>query len=153
MRLLQEGTLQLAKLLMEILPNDDNRHRALASLQSTKIFGEAAIKTGRTILKPEVLREYFARVENKDDLVARIWMNAFTYSDLRKYAREEMDFETQAALLKTGLQGYIWGAEVRTTRKIEPGFIVLIGSKEAEEGGNMDLTPDWKPAPDQLIRL
>jgi len=72
-----------------------------------------------------VLADAFAFIERHDLRVARIYMNARDYADIRKFGRDILDTESQAVLLKTGLQGVIYGANVVTSRLVPNGTVYL----------------------------
>ncbi len=72
-----------------------------------------------------VLADAFALIERHDLRVARIYMNARDYADIRKFGRDILDIEAQATLLKTGLQGVIYGAQVVTSRLVPTGTVYL----------------------------
>lgn len=76
-------------------------------------------------ISPSVLADAFAEVERHDLRVARIFMNATDYADIRKFGRDILDTESQAALLKTGLQSTLWGAQIITSRLVPAGFVYL----------------------------
>lgn len=73
-------------------------------------------------ISPSVLADAFAEVERHDLRVARIYMNAVDYADIRKFGRDILDIETQASLLKTGLMATLWGAQIVTSRLVPAGF-------------------------------
>lgn len=73
-------------------------------------------------ISPAVLADAFAEVERHDLRVARIYMNAVDYADIRKFGRDILDIESQAVLLKTGLQAVLWGAQIITSRLVPSGF-------------------------------
>jgi len=73
-------------------------------------------------ISPAVLADAFAEVERHDLRVARIYMNAVDYADIRKFGRDILDIESQATLLKTGLQAVLWGAQIITSRLVPSGF-------------------------------
>jgi hypothetical protein len=73
-------------------------------------------------ISPSVLADAFAEVERHDLRVARIYMNAVDYADIRKFGRDILDIETQASLLKTGLMATLWGAQIITSRLVPAGF-------------------------------
>lgn len=73
-------------------------------------------------ISPAVLADAFAEVERHDLRVARIYMNAVDYADVRKFGRDILDIESQAVLLKTGLQAVLWGAQIITSRLVPVGF-------------------------------
>lgn len=72
-----------------------------------------------------VLADAFALIERHDLRVARIYMNARDYADLRKFGRDILDIETQATLLKTGLMATLWGAQIITSRLVPVGTVYL----------------------------
>jgi len=76
-------------------------------------------------ISPSVLADVFAEVERHDLRVARIYMNATDYADIRKFGRDILDIESQATLLKTGLQATLWGAQIITSRLVPAGFVYV----------------------------
>lgn len=72
-----------------------------------------------------VLADAFALIERHDLRVARIYMNARDYADIRKFGRDILDIETQAQLLKTGLMGVIYGAQIVVSRLVPVGTVYL----------------------------
>lgn len=68
-----------------------------------------------------VLADAFANIEQHDLRVARVFMNAKDYADLRKFGRDILDIETQRDLLKTGLVGSLWGAQIIVSRLVPVG--------------------------------
>jgi len=70
-----------------------------------------------------VLADAFSLIERHDLRVARVYMNARDYADLRKFGRDILDIESQATLLKTGLMATLWGAQVVTSRLVPVGTI------------------------------
>jgi len=76
------------------------------------------------------LADAFGRIERNDIRVARIYMNAVDYTDIRKWGRDILDIESQAELLKTGLQAYLWGAQIITSRLVPAGTVYICGEPE-----------------------
>jgi hypothetical protein len=72
-----------------------------------------------------VLSDAFGLVERHDLRVARVYMNARDYADLRRFGRDILDIETQATLLKTGLMATLWGAQVVTSRLVPVGTVYV----------------------------
>lgn len=81
-------------------------------------------------ISPSVLADAFAEVERHDLRVARIYMNAVDYADIRKFGRDILDIESQATLLKTGLQATLWGAQIITSRLVPAGFVYVCAESE-----------------------
>lgn len=76
-------------------------------------------------LNGAVLADAFALVERHDLRVARVFMNARDYADLRKFGRDILDIESQRDLLKTGLMATLWGAQIITSRLIPVGTVYV----------------------------
>ena len=76
-------------------------------------------------LNGAVLADAFALIERHDLRVARVYMNARDYADVRKFGRDILDIESQATLLKTGLQATLWGAQVITSRLVPTGTVYV----------------------------
>ena len=76
-------------------------------------------------LNGPVLADAFALIERHDLRVARVYMNARDYADIRKFGRDILDIESQATLLKTGLQATLWGAQVITSRLVPAGTVYV----------------------------
>lgn len=81
-------------------------------------------------ISPSILADAFAEIERHDLRVARIFMNATDYADVRKFGRDILDIESQALLLKTGLQATLWGAQIITSRLVPAGFVYLVCEPE-----------------------
>jgi hypothetical protein len=76
-------------------------------------------------ITPSILADAFAEIELHDLRVARIYMNARDYADVRKFGRDILDIESQGVLLKTGLQAVLWGAQIITSRLVPQGFVYV----------------------------
>lgn len=76
-------------------------------------------------LNGAVLADAWSLIERHDLRVARVYMNARDYADIRKFGRDILDIESQATLLKTGLQATLWGAQVITSRLVPAGTVYV----------------------------
>jgi hypothetical protein len=81
-------------------------------------------------LNPGNLADAFAQVEKWDNRVARVFVNALDYADIRKWGRDVLDIETQATLLKTGMMATVWGAQIIVTRQVDPGYMYVLAEPE-----------------------
>lgn len=72
-----------------------------------------------------VMADAYALIERHDLRVARVFMNARDYSDIRKWGRDILDIETQRVLLQTGLQATLWGAQIITSRLVPVGTVYV----------------------------
>ena len=77
-----------------------------------------------------VLADAFSLVERHDLRVARVFMNARDYADIRKFGRDILDIESQRDLLKTGLMGTIWGAQIIVSRLVPVGTVYICAEPE-----------------------
>lgn len=73
----------------------------------------------------DVLADAFAQIERHDLRVARVFMNARDYADLRKFGRDILDIESQRDLLKTGLMGTLWGSQIIVSRLVPAGTVYV----------------------------
>ena len=74
-------------------------------------------------ISQNVFADAFAQIEEHDLRVARVFMNARDFSDIRKFGREILDPESQQQLLRTGLMGTLWGAQIITSRLVPRGTV------------------------------
>lgn len=77
-----------------------------------------------------VLADAFASIERHDLRVSKLYMHATDYADFRKFGRDILSFEQQDVLLRTGLQSYLWGAQIITSRLVPPGFVYILTDPE-----------------------
>lgn len=77
-----------------------------------------------------VMADAFSLIEDHDLRVARVYMSARDYADIRKWGRDVLDIESQAHLLKTGLQATLWGAKIVTSRLVPRGVVYLTAEPE-----------------------
>lgn len=76
-------------------------------------------------LDRDALADAFAEIEKHDLRVARMFMNARDYSDIRKFGRDQLDPVTQKSLLNTGLMAQIWGADIIVSRVVPIGTVFV----------------------------
>lgn len=86
-------------------------------------FNEVIAAAGS--LDRDALADAFAEVEKHDLRVARLFMNARDYSDIRKWGRDQLDPVSQKSLLATGLMAMIWGAEIIVSRIVPIGTVYV----------------------------
>jgi hypothetical protein len=84
-----------------------------------------AITNAAGSLDRDALADAFSEVEKHDLRVARMFMNARDYSDIRKFGRDQLDPVTQKSLLNTGLMAQIWGADIIVSRVVPIGKIFV----------------------------
>jgi hypothetical protein len=78
----------------------------------------------------QILADAFGEIEKFDLRVARIFMNAKDYADLRKFGQEVLDIQSQAELLAAGLFANLWGANIIVTRLVPQGFVYVCAEPE-----------------------
>lgn len=76
-------------------------------------------------LTRDALSDAFAEVEQHDLRVARVFLNARDYGDIRKFGRDQLDPVHQQSLLDTGLMGQMWGAQLIVSRKVPVGTVYV----------------------------
>jgi len=76
-------------------------------------------------LDRDALADAFAEIEKHDLRVARMFMNARDYADIRKWGRDQLDPVTQKSLLATGLMANLWGADIIVSRVVPVGTVYV----------------------------
>ena len=76
-------------------------------------------------ISPAVLADAFAEIERHDLRVARVYMNATDYADIRKFGRDVLDIESQATLWKTGMMATGWNAQFIVSRLVPAGVVYV----------------------------
>jgi len=114
---------------------EDERVFAVLDAIATNGFDSMAAGTNPDVpvvapVTGAVLADAFSLVERHDLRVARVFMNARDYSDLRKFGRDILDIESQAVLLKTGLMASLWGAQIIVSRLVPVGTIYVCAEPE-----------------------
>ena len=91
---------------------------------NTGVAFNAQINVGGS-LDRDALADAFAEVEKHDLRVARLFLNARDYSDIRKFGRDQLDPVTQKSLLATGLMANLWGADLIVSRVVPIGTVYV----------------------------
>lgn len=76
-------------------------------------------------ISPAVLADAFSEIERHDLRVARVYMNAVDYADIRKFGRDVLDIESQATLWKTGMMATGWNAQFIVSRLVPAGVVYI----------------------------
>jgi len=76
-------------------------------------------------ISPAILADAFAEIERHDLRVARVYMNATDYADIRKFGRDVLDIESQATLWKTGMMATGWNAQFIVSRLVPAGVVYI----------------------------
>ncbi len=76
-------------------------------------------------ISPAVLADAFSEIERHDLRVARVYMNATDYADIRKFGRDVLDIESQATLWKTGMMATGWNAQFIVSRLVPAGVVYI----------------------------
>ena len=88
----------------------------LISVLTTAATGASAVNTavtGYASLSRNALADAFYQVEDREAPVMNVLVSTPDYKDIRLYTDSDFDRETQRELIKTGLMGVIWGADIR----------------------------------------
>lgn len=94
------------------------------------------------------MADAFARIESNGLSVDKVFMNPQEFKVIRKAGRDYLDFETQRELLRTGLCGILWGAQVLMSMEVPKGSIFLCA--EPEYFGTMPVRIDLTVIPADL---
>jgi hypothetical protein len=143
---IRSSFLKLSQMLGQEVPAGQARDKAFDLMIEAVEQLELAIQRP-PCLTPSSLLVGFHKVESQDKRVTDIWLGANHISDLRKFGREVFEIESDASLLRQGVQGRVWGATVHVSRFIPVGSYVIIG--EGEE----NLVNGQEPREDQLTKF
>lgn len=130
MRGLQQAYLDAARSLVRHCPDSPDRDKALDLLRQSKMIAEGGVRTGRPILSRDTIIRLFTSVEAEDKRVSQVWLNAHNFADVRKFCGSEFDPSGSRELLKRGLMGRLWGADVYASRKIPQGWAKLVSDDD-----------------------
>ncbi len=78
------------------------------------------------------LADGFAKVETNDKRVSDIVMDPISYAPMRKFGRDVFEPVTQASILKFGLLGMIWGANIWVTNDTKCNEISIYVENDEE---------------------
>ena len=114
----------------QIQAAEDDRVFSIMDAIAINGFDELAGGTNPDIpvvapLSPAILADAFAEIERHDLRVARVYMNAIDYADVRKFGREVLDIESQATLWKTGMMATGWNAQFIVSRLVPVGVVYI----------------------------
>jgi hypothetical protein len=76
-------------------------------------------------ISPDILADAYAEIEGHDLRVARVFLNARDYADIRKFGRDVLDIESQATLWKTGMMATGWNAQFIVSRLVPAGVVYI----------------------------
>jgi hypothetical protein len=112
----------------QIQAAEDDRVFSIMDAIAVNGFDELAGGTNPDIpvvapISPAVLADAFAEIEYHDLRVARVYMNARDYADIRKFGRDVLDIESQATLWKTGMMATGWNAQFIVSRLVPAGVV------------------------------
>jgi hypothetical protein len=118
---------------------EDERGFAILDAIATNGFDNVAAQNADLMVvapvNPSILADAFGQVEEHDLRVARVYMNARDYADVRKFGRDILDVESQGTLLKTGMMATLWGAKIIISRLVPRGYVYICC--EPEEFGRI----------------
>jgi hypothetical protein len=96
----------------------------------------------QTVLNPLTtndLADLFAKLEEKEERVDCILMNARTYVDVRKWGHNRLDVRTKKEDLAKGWMADIWGAYIIVNRRVPDGIVLATSEQDANLGAILTL--------------
>lgn len=135
-----ERSLEQAK--SSIMEEEDIRGFNLMFTAATENIANGINSLGAPVAQvtPTVLADVFGRIEGWRLRVSRVFMNPVEYADVRKFDRDILDPQSQAFLLKTGIQNSIWGAHIVVSTVVPVGTVFVV--TEPEYFGRMPIRTD-----------
>lgn len=118
----------------EIQAAEDERSFAIMDAVATNGFDSiGAVNPDLPVVAPmsgEAIADAMSNIERHDLSVARIFMNAKDYADIRKFNRDILDMDSQRTLLLGGQVPTIYGAAVITSRIVPAGTVYFTTEPE-----------------------
>lgn len=117
----------------EINAKEDSR--AFAIMDAIQATGYGAVPPNPDFpvaapISPDILSDAIGEIEQYGIGVARIFMNAKDYADLRKLGRDTLDLQNQGVLFNTGVLATIWGIQIIVSRVVPAGVVYICGEKK-----------------------
>jgi len=147
--------LRFASLLDATIFHNEDSDACFELLRQARDKALSASRLNRSTVTMDVVSRLFWHVEKQDLLVGRVYFNAIDYADVRKFGRGQLDIENRAVMLRKGIQGTLFGAQVRTSRRIPPGYALLVPMDDREESFEKDPDFDSEKGPEEkdLIQI
>jgi hypothetical protein len=134
-----ERTLEQGK--SSIMEEEDTRGFNLIATTATQNTTNGVNPTfNSATVTPAALADAFGQIEKWRLRVSRVFLNPLNYADIRKFDRDILDIESQAFLLKTGIQNSIWGAHLIQSSVVPAGTVYVVA--EPEYFGRMPVRTD-----------
>jgi len=108
-------------------------------------------RTAYSELHPDVLADFFPELESLNVSPKNLYMNAKTFTAIRKWGRDIFDIETGAEAQKQGRMGALWGAIVWLSKEV-PDHTVLMTSEGDTHGSILSLAEDI-PGAKELVEM
>lgn len=134
-----ERTLEQGK--SSIMEQEDTRgFNLIAATAAQNAANGINAGLGAATLNPLILADAFGEIEKWRLRVSRVFINPRDYADVRKFDRDILDIESQAFLLKTGIQNSLWGAHLIQSTVVPVGTAYVVA--EPEYFGRMPIRTD-----------
>lgn len=114
----------------EIQLKEDVRAFATIDAAATSAGNPNAPLATSAPVSPAMISDAYGQIERHRLRVARSFWNAVDYADIRKFGRDTFDPESQQIMLRTGLQGIIYGAQIIETPQASAGRVYIVTEKE-----------------------
>lgn len=114
----------------EIMLKEDVRAFAIMDAAANAANNPNAPLATTAPVTANFISDAMGNIERHRLRVARMFFNPKDFADVRKFGRDVYSPEELQTLMKTGLQGVIYGAQVITTPQADQGKIYLCGEKE-----------------------
>lgn len=114
----------------EIQLREDVRVFAVMDAAATSALNPNPPMATTAPVNANTISDAIARIDVNRVRPARMFMNPIDFADVRKFGRDVFDQESMHSLLKTGLQGNIYGVQVINTPQAPMGQVYVCGEKE-----------------------
>lgn len=108
-----------------------------AQVWKSPVLSSAQMAMNKSVvcaLDDAILADLFALIEREDFRTEAVYLSAQLYFSLRKYGRNALDLETRVSLLKQGIHGYVWGANLYVEPSLKINDARILGSRDGVYG-------------------
>ena len=124
----------------EINHKEDERVFAVLEAAATDASNPNATGAAFFTDTRDKLAAAFAEIESRDLLVHTIAMHPATYRGIRQFTDADFDRETQREVFRTGILGYMWGAQIVVSTEAPSDRVLIMA--EPETVGRMPIRSD-----------
>jgi hypothetical protein len=125
--MIRDAAKTFASVVLACTPAGEDQSVAIRHIRDAVMTANAAVALKGLLTKGETLLEalaskVYAHIERNDVRVVRIYLNMEEYMTLRSECSASFDAQHNGELLRAGIMGSLWNAQVFLSKEVPPGF-------------------------------